>query len=166
MLLHPSLACLLISLDAPLKVIRRLAEHIFLWVDCREHFLQLFPFHAGSWVQAFVRKLLPLLQPREMDSRLKDIPEWTKQASTPTFLLKVSNKEGTGFSRCAKKRCQAAKGKRAGIQYLPLSMHDGNAQVSCGLITAKQGSVFILANSTHTFRTRIRDKPLVTVSVL
>lgn len=93
MILHPSLACLLISLDAPLKVILRLAEHIFLWADCREHFLQPFPFCAGSWVQAFVYKLPPLLQSREMDSRLKDIPQWTKQASIPTFLLKVTRKE-------------------------------------------------------------------------
>lgn len=106
-----------------------------------------------------------LLQPREMHSRFKNTPEGTKLASTPTFLLKVSNKEGTDFPRCTKKRCKVAKGKRGGIQYLSLSIAWWKCSSQCGLITPKQGSVFMLANSTHTFRNRIRDKPLERVSV-
>lgn len=109
-----------------------------------------------------------LLQPKEMDSSFKDTPAGTKQASTPTLLLKVSNKEGTDFPRYVlpKKRCKIAKGKRGGIQYLSLSTEWWKCSSQCGLTTAKHGSVFILTNSTHTFRNRMRNKILETVSVL
>lgn len=42
-----------------------------------------------------------------MHSRLRDTPEWTKQAATPTVPLKI-RKEQT--LRCTKKRCKVAKG--------------------------------------------------------
>lgn len=41
-----SVVYFLISLDAPLTNLR-LAKHIFLWTDRREHFFQLLPFPAG-----------------------------------------------------------------------------------------------------------------------
>jgi len=71
-----------------------------------------------------------LLQPR-----LRDIPDWTKQAATPTGPAEGRNKEGTDSSRCAKKRCKVCQwGKGEVFSTLQRPLHDGNSEVSCGLI--------------------------------
>lgn len=99
----------------------------------------------------------PAAAQRQMHSRLKDIPERTKQAATPTVPLEVRNTEGTYSSRCAKKRCKVAKGRGKGVVFSTLHclLHDGNSEVSCGL-TIPQPSVmhraiFSKQGPQHTF---------------
>lgn len=54
----------------------------------------------------------PAAAQREINSRLKDVPKWIKQTTTPIVSLEVRNKEGIDFSMYAKKRCKVAKGRK------------------------------------------------------